>query len=100
MQDLLAGKVAIVTGAAGGIGAGHARAIAEAGARVIVADLDVEHGEATAATLRADGLEALFAKVDISDTNSVDDLGKMVVSRVQLIDGITRTLTCPVVHLN
>jgi DNA-binding Lrp family transcriptional regulator len=31
--------------------------------------------------------------------DSVDELGKMVVSRVQMIDGITRTLTCPVVHL-
>jgi hypothetical protein len=29
----------------------------------------------------------------------MDDLGKMVVSKVQLIDGITRTLTCPVVNL-
>jgi DNA-binding Lrp family transcriptional regulator len=35
-----------------------------------------------------------------AEANSVDDLGKMVVSRVQLIDGITRTLTCPVVHLS
>ena len=34
-----------------------------------------------------------------AEAGSVDDLGKMVVSRVQLIDGITRTLTCPVVHL-
>jgi DNA-binding Lrp family transcriptional regulator len=34
-----------------------------------------------------------------SEAASVDDLGKMVVSRVQLIDGITRTLTCPVVNL-
>jgi DNA-binding Lrp family transcriptional regulator len=30
---------------------------------------------------------------------SVDVLGKLVVSRIQLIDGITRTLTCPIVHL-
>jgi DNA-binding Lrp family transcriptional regulator len=30
---------------------------------------------------------------------SMDELGKVIVSRVQLIDGITRTLTCPVVHL-
>ena len=29
----------------------------------------------------------------------MDELGKMVVSRVQMIDGITRTLTCPVVNL-
>ncbi|MBW3556849.1 MAG: Lrp/AsnC ligand binding domain-containing protein [Actinobacteria bacterium] len=34
-----------------------------------------------------------------AEAGSVDELGKMVVSRVQLIDGITRTLTCPVVHL-
>jgi DNA-binding Lrp family transcriptional regulator len=32
--------------------------------------------------------------------NSVDELGQMVVSRVQMIEGITRTLTCPVVHLS
>ena len=35
-----------------------------------------------------------------AEAGSVDELGKMVVSRVQLIDGITRTLTCPVVHLS
>lgn len=34
-----------------------------------------------------------------AEADSVDDLGKMVVSRVQLIEGITRTLTCPVVRL-
>ncbi|WP_436795404.1 Lrp/AsnC ligand binding domain-containing protein [Actinospongicola halichondriae] len=34
-----------------------------------------------------------------AEANTVDELGKMVVSRVQMIAGITRTLTCPVVHL-
>jgi DNA-binding Lrp family transcriptional regulator len=34
-----------------------------------------------------------------AEADTVDELGKMVVSRVQMIDGITRTLTCPVVHL-
>ena len=34
-----------------------------------------------------------------AEASTVDELGKMVVSRVQMIDGITRTLTCPVVHL-
>lgn len=33
------------------------------------------------------------------EARSVDELGKLVVSNVQAIDGITRTLTCPVVHL-
>jgi DNA-binding Lrp family transcriptional regulator len=31
--------------------------------------------------------------------NSVDELGKLVVAKIQSVDGITRTLTCPVVHL-
>ena len=34
-----------------------------------------------------------------AEAKSVDDLGKLVVARIQGIDGITRTLTCPVVHL-
>lgn len=35
-----------------------------------------------------------------AEAASVDELGRMVVSRLQLIEGITRTLTCPVVHLD
>jgi DNA-binding Lrp family transcriptional regulator len=34
-----------------------------------------------------------------AEAESVDDLGKLVVARIQAIEGITRTLTCPVVHL-
>ena len=34
-----------------------------------------------------------------AEARNVDELGKLVVARVQSIDGITRTLTCPVVHL-
>ena len=34
-----------------------------------------------------------------AEAESVDELGKMVVWRIQAVDGITRTLTCPVVHL-
>ncbi|MFI0507314.1 Lrp/AsnC family transcriptional regulator [Streptomyces albogriseolus] len=34
-----------------------------------------------------------------AQADTVDDLGRMVVARVQQVDGITRTLTCPVVHL-
>lgn len=35
-----------------------------------------------------------------AEADTVDDLGKMVVSKVQMVDGITRTLTCPIVHLS
>ena len=34
-----------------------------------------------------------------AEASSIDELGRMVVSQIQLVDGITRTLTCPVVHL-
>ena len=34
-----------------------------------------------------------------AEAESVDELGKLVVAKVQAVDGITRTLTCPVVHL-
>lgn len=34
-----------------------------------------------------------------AEASNVDELGKMVVSKIQAISGITRTLTCPVVHL-
>jgi len=34
-----------------------------------------------------------------AEARSVDELGKLVVARIQAVDGITRTLTCPVVHL-
>ncbi|TDC56896.1 Lrp/AsnC family transcriptional regulator [Jiangella ureilytica] len=34
-----------------------------------------------------------------AEAGNVDDLGKLVVAKVQAVDGITRTLTCPVVHI-
>ena len=51
----LAGKVAIVTGAANGIGRACARRFAADGAAVALADINVEAGEAAAAAIRADG---------------------------------------------
>jgi hypothetical protein len=34
-----------------------------------------------------------------AEANNVDELGKLVVAKIQAVAGITRTLTCPVVHL-
>jgi 3-oxoacyl-[acyl-carrier protein] reductase len=59
------GKVAIVTGAAQGIGEAYARALAAAGAAVVIADISDE-GEATAADIRAAGGTATFARTDVS----------------------------------
>ena len=47
----------------------------------------------------ADDVTGPYDVIAVAEAARVDELGKMVVSRVQLIDGITRTLTCPVVNL-
>ncbi len=49
--------------------------------------------------ISADDVTGPYDVIVQAEAGSVDELGRMVVSKVQLIDGITRTLTCPVVHL-
>jgi 3-oxoacyl-[acyl-carrier protein] reductase len=68
----LAGRTAIVTGAAQGIGAAVARAFADSGARVCVVDLNLERAEALADTLRAVGAEAIGIGCDVSRRDQVD----------------------------
>jgi NAD(P)-dependent dehydrogenase (short-subunit alcohol dehydrogenase family) len=62
----LKGKVAIVTGAASGIGRATAELLAEEGAKVVVADVDAKGGEETAANIRNQKGTALFVRADIS----------------------------------
>lgn len=47
----------------------------------------------------AEGVTGSYDVIARAEADTVDDLGKMVVSRVQMVAGITRTVTCPVVHL-
>ncbi|MDZ7733827.1 MAG: Lrp/AsnC ligand binding domain-containing protein [Acidimicrobiia bacterium] len=49
--------------------------------------------------ISADDVTGPYDVIAKAESDNMDELGKMVVSRVQLIDGITRTLTCPVVNL-
>jgi NAD(P)-dependent dehydrogenase (short-subunit alcohol dehydrogenase family) len=76
------GKVAIVTGAAGGIGEAYARALGAEGARVVIADLDEERG----AKVAADMADATFVRVDVSDESSTLQLAAETIERYAAID--------------
>jgi len=65
------GKVAIVTGAAKGIGWGIAKVFSQKGAKVVVVDWDEEAGVKTAEELRKSGGEALYIKCDVSNEEQV-----------------------------
>lgn len=69
---VLKDKVAIVTGAAMGMGEATAKLFAEAGAKVVVADFNDEKGNATVAAIRDAGGTATFVHVDISKAAEVE----------------------------
>ena len=73
MKDL-AGKVAVVTGAAGGIGRGVALALADAGTNVVIADLNEAGAKAVAAEVAEKGVRSLAQGTDVTDGASVDAL--------------------------
>src|SRR3989338_6062663 len=69
----LVGKTAIVTGGAMGIGLGIVRRLAEAGANVVIADINEEAGNAAVKEIESSGFKAVFVKTDVSDEKSVGD---------------------------
>ena len=72
MSRAFEGKVALVTGAASGMGRATAQAFAAAGARVVAADIAADGGEETVAGIRRDGGEAVFTRTDVSQAADVE----------------------------
>jgi NAD(P)-dependent dehydrogenase (short-subunit alcohol dehydrogenase family) len=68
----LIGKTAIVTGAAQGIGYSIVECFLSQGARVLIADINVEKGSAVASALSAKGGQVTFSEVDVADAGSVE----------------------------
>jgi len=84
--DGISGKVAIVTGAGGGIGEAYARALAEQGARVAIAEIDKDNGEAVAASIRSGGGDALYVEVDVGSPESTLAMAERVIAAYGGID--------------
>jgi DNA-binding Lrp family transcriptional regulator len=70
--------------------------------------IQTEVGKAADVAQKVGGIEGVVTSEDVvgpydviarAEAETMDDLGRMIVSRVQMIEGITRTLTCTVVHL-
>ncbi|MFE7591983.1 Lrp/AsnC family transcriptional regulator [Kitasatospora sp. NPDC057512] len=70
--------------------------------------IQTEVGKATAVARTIAGVPGVLTAEDVTgpydvivkaEAETVDELGRMVVAQVQKVEGITRTLTCPVVHL-
>jgi NAD(P)-dependent dehydrogenase (short-subunit alcohol dehydrogenase family) len=80
--DELAGKVAIVTGGASGIGRGIVEKFVAEGARVVIADVETDKGEELAASL---GPDAFFQRTDVSDPEQV---GALVAAAVEKFGGL------------
>ncbi|HET9420875.1 MAG TPA: SDR family oxidoreductase [Nocardioides sp.] len=79
-------KVAVVTGAAQGIGEAYARALAAEGAAVVVADLNEEAGNRVAKEIETSGGTAMFARADVSDPAAATAMAEATVAAYGGID--------------
>jgi len=86
MDDSLQNKVVLVTGGASGIGRVTALALAQAGAKVVLADVDEAGGEATAQLIQERGSEALFVQTDVGDAAAVQNLMQTIITTYGRLD--------------
>ena len=95
----LGGRIAVVTGGGQGIGLACAEALAEAGAKVIIADRDPKAAEAGSGSLRANGHDVEIAVMDVTDSARVSEVADQLAAKHRKIDilvnnaGIARSET-------
>jgi 3(or 17)beta-hydroxysteroid dehydrogenase len=82
----VAGKAAIVTGAASGIGRATALLLAKEGAKVVVADIDEANGQKVAGEIESEGGKAVFIKHDVASEDSWREVVKKTLSQFGRLD--------------
>lgn len=82
----IAGKIALITGSASGIGKGSALLFAQEGATVIVNDLDMVKGEATVKEITQAGGKAVFIQADVTDPASVQAMVTEIIEQFGQVD--------------
>jgi NAD(P)-dependent dehydrogenase (short-subunit alcohol dehydrogenase family) len=82
----LSGKVAVITGAASGIGRATASLFAREGAKVVVVDIDEQAGKQAVENIRAEGGEAMFVKADITIATDVQNAMRATVQKYGKLD--------------
>ena len=87
MRPVLEGKVVLVTGGAGGIGAAACSVLAEAGARLVISDIASEAGQILADELCAKGHDAIFLPADLSSEAAIESLVAGTVAHYGRLDG-------------
>lgn len=87
-KDTLKGEVALVTGGSSNVGLGYARALALAGAKVVVADLNEKTGKETERVINAESAPdtAFFVKCDVSRDDDVKNLAKRAFEKFGKVD--------------
>jgi NAD(P)-dependent dehydrogenase (short-subunit alcohol dehydrogenase family) len=85
---MLAGRTILVTGAARGLGRALAVDCAQAGASLVLADMDETGGAETAQFIRKTGQAARFVAVDLADPQSIDDLERDIRDHEGVLDGL------------
>jgi len=83
---MLEGKIAIVTGAASGLGTASARAMAREGAVLMLSDIDAEAGLALATEIQESGGAAEFCRTDVTDEDAVAEMVRQTVARFGGLD--------------
>jgi NAD(P)-dependent dehydrogenase (short-subunit alcohol dehydrogenase family) len=105
-MEQLAGKTAVITGAASGMGRAFAERFADAGMNIVLADVEVPRLDEATAGVQARGVAALAVPTDVSDADAVDRLRDAALARFGRVNlvcnnaGVAGSMTGPGVELN